>query len=464
MTSTLYRHGVVHSSADPFAEAILVDDGTVAWLGADDTADGLVDRADEVVDLDGAIVTPGFVDTHVDLLATGLALLEATMPAGAVPTDPLDDGTRLTAYRRALAHAAAHGVVAVHEMARPDTQGTSSARAGRAEHRRAAQAEPEWTEVHDTQAGLRTLLETTEDPVSGLPAVIGYWGGRSDDDVTELLAEVPGLTGVWAVVDGSLTEHSAWLRTPYADAPQTGSHGVLTADQVVERVVAATRLGVQVCLWAAGDAALDAVLAGVRAATGVLGVPAVAGARHRVEHVALADPQALADTAALGLAASVQPAFEATWGELAAVRVGDRAADLYPLAGLARAGIPTGFGSAAPATPLDPWTGVRAAFAHHQPGQRVSARAAFRSATRGGWRLTGSDGDGSGELRVGAPAHLAVWRADDLVVQAADGRFSTWSADARAGTPVLPSLAPDAAPPVCLRTVRSGITLHDTFG
>jgi len=34
VSSTLYRHGVVHSAADPFAEAMLVDDGTVVWLGA----------------------------------------------------------------------------------------------------------------------------------------------------------------------------------------------------------------------------------------------------------------------------------------------------------------------------------------------------------------------------------------------------------------------------------------------
>ena len=74
VSSTLYRHGAVHTSADPFAEALLVEDGVVAWVGADDTADGLVARADEVIDLDGALVAPGFVDAHVHVLETGLAL------------------------------------------------------------------------------------------------------------------------------------------------------------------------------------------------------------------------------------------------------------------------------------------------------------------------------------------------------------------------------------------------------
>ena len=64
--------------------------------------------------------------------------------------------------------------------------------------------------------------------------------------------------------------------------------------------------------------------------------------------------------------------------------------------------------------------------------------------------------------RVGAPAHLAVWRAEHLVVQAS--RTSAWSADARAGSPLLPDLSPDAPAPQCLRTVRAGVVLHDALG
>ena len=48
-------------------------------------------------------------------------------------------------------------------------------------------------------------------------------------------------------------------------------------------------------------------------------------------------------------------------------------------------------------------------------------------------------------------------------MQAAEGRFSSWSTDARAGIPLLPDLAPDAPDPVCLRTVRGGVVLHDTL-
>ena len=75
MSTTLLWHGHVYSPADPFATAMLVNDGVVAWVGADGAASVHVDDVDEVVELDGALVTPAFVDAHVHLTATGLTLL-----------------------------------------------------------------------------------------------------------------------------------------------------------------------------------------------------------------------------------------------------------------------------------------------------------------------------------------------------------------------------------------------------
>lgn len=66
----LYRGGLLHCPADPGATALLVRDGRIAWVGADADAPA----ADEVVELDGALVTPAFVDAHVHTTDTGLAL------------------------------------------------------------------------------------------------------------------------------------------------------------------------------------------------------------------------------------------------------------------------------------------------------------------------------------------------------------------------------------------------------
>ena len=547
MSSTLYRNGVVHSPADPFAEALLVADGTVTWIGADDTAAGLADAADTVVDLDGALVAPAFVDAHAHVLETGLALegvdltaaggvrsladalaavrraadaapagdrdrpllghgwdethwpegrpptraeldaaargrpvylsrvdvhsavvstsmadaaglagLPGWTPDGRVERDAhhaartaareVDPGHRDALLRRALAAAAAAGIASLHEHSAPGI---------------------------DTREGLSRLLGLTADPAHGLPHVVGYRGElcAGPDGARELVAAVPGLTGIGGDlnVDGSIGSRTAALRVPYADDPAAGTGPLyLTAEQVSAHLRAVGAAGLHAGFHVIGDRAMDEMLAGLRHAAEVDGASALRVAGHRIEHAEMVDAATVAALSLLGVRLSMQPAFDAAWGGahgMYAARLGvDRAATLNPFADLAAAGIPLAFGSDSPVTPFDPWGAVRAAMTHHEPAQRISARAAFRAHTRGGWRAAGLDGTGAGEIRVGAPAHLALWRAEHLAVQAADGRVSSWSTDARSGTPLLPDLGPDAAPPVCVRTVRAGVVLHDAMG
>ncbi|MEV4950166.1 amidohydrolase [Streptomyces sp. NPDC053755] len=72
--TVLLRGGEVHSPADPFATAMVVERGHVAWVGSEGAADAFATGVDDVVDLEGALVTPAFVDAHVHTTATGLAL------------------------------------------------------------------------------------------------------------------------------------------------------------------------------------------------------------------------------------------------------------------------------------------------------------------------------------------------------------------------------------------------------
>ena len=69
----LLRGGVVYSPADPFATAMVVEDGRVGWVGSEGAADTAVGGRVRTVHLDGALVTPAFVDAHVHLTDTGLA-------------------------------------------------------------------------------------------------------------------------------------------------------------------------------------------------------------------------------------------------------------------------------------------------------------------------------------------------------------------------------------------------------
>lgn len=586
--SILYRNGVVHSGADPFAEAILVDDGVVAWIGADDTAAGLAARADRVIDLDGGLVAPGFVDAHAHVLESGLsgdsvdltpaggvhsladalaalheravrmaasdpsggqvllafgwdeqawpeqrtftrgelddacggrpvyaaridvhsAVVSGAMAARAgIENDPAWTGTgmsgsgwsdapadtgivtadlhhtvrdvahtlsperRTRIYRETLAGWAARGIVSVHEMSGEHLD----TRAGLAE-------------LYAMAAGSVTA-EGLADGGTALPHVAAYRGELcvTSDDATALLAELPFLTGIGGDlnVDGSIGSRTAALRSPYADLPADPAAGsftgaltnadgspwtgnlYLSAEQVAQHLAAVTGSGLQAAFHAIGDRAMDTVVGALQIAAQIVGEGPLRAGHHRVEHGLFVDAASLAALLVHGVSLSMQPAFASAFGGSDGVyttRLGAmRSGSLMPFADLAQAGVPLAFGSDTPVTPVAPWQAVRAAAGHEDPDQRISAGAAFRAHTRGGWRAAGLDHTGAGQLRVGAPAHLAVWRAERLGVQAAPGRLSSWSEEARAGTPLLPDLSPDAVEPECLHTLRDGVVLHDTF-
>ncbi|MGW7670712.1 hypothetical protein BX257_1929 [Streptomyces sp. 3212.3] len=523
--TVLLRRGEVHSPADPFATAMVVERGQVAWVGSEGAADAFAAGVDEVVDLDGALVTPAFTDAHVHTTATGLALtgldlsgapsLQAALAlvrdfAAARPDDrvllghgwdtarwperraprrdELDEATggrplyltridvhsavvttalldlapgvrdkagfadgepltrdahhavraaayaavtpdqRTAAQRAALAHAASLGIGSVHECAGPEISS------------------------EDDFAGLLRLA--AQEPG---PRVVGYWA-EQDVDKARRLGAVGAAGDLF--VDGSIGSHTACLHEPYTDAAHTGI-AYLDAGAVAAHVLACTEAGLQAGFHAIGDAAVVAVVEGVRTAAEKVGLTRVRAARHRVEHAEMLTPETVAAFAELGLTASVQPAFDALWGGddgMYAQRLGaERARTLNPFAALLRAGVPLAFGSDSPVTPLDPWGTVRAAAFHRTPGHRVSVRAAFTAHTRGGWRAVGRDD--AGVLVPGAPADYAVWRTDELIVQAPDDRVARWSTDPRSGTPGLPDLTPGTELPVCLRTVVGGRTV-----
>ncbi|MFF9015349.1 amidohydrolase [Streptomyces sp. NPDC014870] len=525
--TVLLRGGEVHSPADPFATAMVVERGHVAWVGSEGAADAFASGVDEVVDLEGALVTPAFVDAHVHTTATGLALTGLDLSAaaslaeaaelirsyaGSRPADRIlighgwdaarwperraprrDELDELTGGRplyltRIDVHSAVvttalldlvpgvrdrtgfrdgepltgdahHAVRAAAYAALSPAQRTEAQRAAR---------------LHAASLGIGTLHEcggpeiSSEDDFTGLldlartesgPRVVGYWADL-DVERARALGAVGAAGDLFA--DGSLGSHTACLHDAYAD--HAGHTGVahLDAATVAAHVVAATEAGLQAGFHAIGDAAVSAVVDGVRAAAEKLGLARIRAARHRVEHAEMLTPETIAAFAELGLTASVQPAFDAAWGGedgMYAERLGaERARTLNPYAALLRAGVPLAFGSDSPVTPLDPWGTVRAAAFHRTPEHRISVRAAFTAHTRGGWRAVGRDD--AGTLVPGAPADYAIWRADELVVQAPDDRVARWSTDPRSGTPGLPDLTPGGELPVCLRTVVFGQTVY----
>ena len=107
MSAHLLTRGIIHSTTDPYAQALLVRDGVIAWLGADDSADRVADPGDERRDLDGAVVVPVFVEPLArpadarDALSRGTAVV--TVLAGPEDTGaaPADEDVQTVVYRHA---------------------------------------------------------------------------------------------------------------------------------------------------------------------------------------------------------------------------------------------------------------------------------------------------------------------------------------------------------------------------
>ncbi|WP_431873376.1 amidohydrolase [Amycolatopsis sacchari] len=526
--TTLLVGGRIHSPSSPDATAMAVTGNTVVWVGQDGPGRALHPGA-EVVDLDGAFVAPAFVDAHVHATATGLHLtgldltgvhdaadLLAAVRAAVRPgevliahgwdesawTNPrlpsraeLDDAaagtpvylSRVDVHSALVSTALVDLAPGAREVDGWSAEGpltreahhrvrTAMQAAITPDHRRRAQdaflrhaAERGVVSVHECagpdisgEADLAGLLALAAEP--GRPEVVAYWGETGAVE----LARRHGLRGLAGdlFVDGALGSHTAALHEPYTDRPDSTGARYLDAEAIAEHLVACTEAGLQAGFHVIGDAGVAEVVRGFQLAEKTVGQRALAGAKHRLEHLEMVDAAQAELLAGWAVTGSMQPQFDALWGGtdgMYATRLGERAAGLNPFATLAAKGVLLAFGSDSPVTPLEPWATVRAAVHHHTPGAGLSARAAFNAHTRGGHRAAGINDGLTGTLQPGAPAHYAIWDAADLVVAAPDSRVQRWSTDPRSRVPALPPLDPDSPLPTCLRTVRAGEILYDAF-
>ncbi|MFI9646797.1 amidohydrolase [Streptomyces sp. NPDC052040] len=376
--TVLLRRGEVHSPADPFATAMVVEHGQIAWVGSEGAADSFADGVDEVVDLDGALVTPAFTDAHVHSTATGLALtgldlsgapsLAAALAlvrdfAAAHPGDrvllghgwdaarwperraprreELDEaaGGRPLYLSRIDVHSAAV-TTALLDLA-PGVRDRDGFTEGQpltrdAHHAVRAAAFAAVTPAQRTGAQRAALAHAASLGIGTVHECAGP-DISSEEDLTGLLrlaAGEPGprVVGYWAEQDvdkarelGALgaagdlfVDGSLGSHTACLHEPyaDAGHTGTayLDAAAVAAHVVACTESGLQAGFHAIGDAAVTTVVEGVRAAAEKTGLAGVRAARHRIEHAEMLTPETVAAFAELGLTASVQPAFDALWG------------------------------------------------------------------------------------------------------------------------------------------------------
>jgi predicted amidohydrolase YtcJ len=192
-------------------------------------------------------------------------------------------------------------------------------------------------------------------------------------------------------LDGSFGTHTAWMAEPYEVAPPSGSPAAgisyRSDDDVFEFFYEAQSKGLQVGVHAIGDAAIDQAISGWERIADKTGPEAVRQHRHRIEHFECASEEHMMRAAALGIAASVQPAFDRFWGgdeHLYSQRIGrDRAARMNRFGSMLGRGMVLGGGSDSTVTPLDPFLQMAALRDHHATDQRLDARAALAVMTSG---------------------------------------------------------------------------------
>ncbi|HEX6254478.1 MAG TPA: amidohydrolase family protein [Euzebyales bacterium] len=465
----------IHTPGPSDARVLVWEDGRILWVGADPDDGPSAPRTSE---RPGAWITPGFVDAHVHGTATGLKLdgidLSTATSATDVVTrvrtfaasrtdDPIvgsgwdehawpeprppsaDDLAAAAPGRRVLLDRVdGHScLVDASTLADVDTEGDGVDRghdgratgwlredaAGAARARiwqllptsRLARAR-DAAVTHGASLGITSMHEMGNPALSTLDDAVAWSRTTSPVEVLVWWADIDpsvalahGLRpGGDLFLDGAIGSRTAAVTGGYRDGPALG--GLFYDDeQVVDFFVRCTRAGTGGGVHAIGDLAIEQAVAAIERTAEIVGPAKVRASRHRVEHLELPRPDHAGRMAALGVVASMQPAFDDLWGGpsgLYASRFGrDAALDSNPFGDLLTAGCQLAFGSDSTVTPMAPWAGVRAAH-EHRGGNAISRREALDAATIGGRHVAHQDD--VGPLRAGRRADLAIWDGDPL--------------------------------------------------
>jgi hypothetical protein len=317
---------------------------------------------------------------------TGRVTQEANTRVGRWCAMRLPEGTIQDLQLRAAAVAASRGITAVHEMSMPYEQG-----------------------LRDLEIflGHRERL-----PVDATVVVATM-------DIPQVMdLRLPAIGGDLPI-DGSIGARTAALGAPYEDVDRDGI-GYYSDEELLQFCRTGHHAGLQVGVHAIGDRAIDQILSAwerVYTALDSRGRRHFRARRHRIEHFEMASDSQIERAAMLGLAISVQPAFDAAWGApggLYEIGVGsERAAAMNPFRSMLERGLEVGAGSDAPVTPLDPMGGIDAFEHHHRPDQRLSRAEAVRVWTTGSARLAHLE-DKKGALEPGMHADFAAYDDDPM--------------------------------------------------
>jgi predicted amidohydrolase YtcJ len=230
--------------------------------------------------------------------------------------------------------------------------------------------------------------------------------------------------GMKMITDGSLSSHTAALRAPYVDMPETAGVMRLSIKEIEEFVYKATANGIRVDLHALGDKAIEEVLKIFRKVNNELKPK---DPRFKISHAILLGKDLIPQLSELGVIASVQPVFITGGQHWIPRQVGpERANYAHAYRSLKEAGVHMCTGTDAPIGNMNPLVNVYVVTERKDlkgvpeggwhPEQRVSVEQALRMGTIEGAYATGQE-DAKGTLEVGKLADMVVISDDPLKVK-----------------------------------------------
>jgi predicted amidohydrolase YtcJ len=190
--------------------------------------------------------------------------------------------------------------------------------------------------------------------------------------------------------DGTLGTHTAWMRRPYRDKPETRGVPVLDDQTITHLVQKASAGGMQVLVHSIGDAGINSVLSAFETVTAPRNNPL----RHGIIHCQITAADLLERMASNNILALVQPVFLAEDRHILERRVGQElAATSYAWDSMRRLGIPVSYSTDAPVSGIDPlrcisWAVLRRDSDNpdstvFNPGERVDVYSAVDAYTAG---------------------------------------------------------------------------------
>lgn len=236
--------------------------------------------------------------------------------------------------------------------------------------------------------------------------VVNFYQSKNPDKIKEL-----GLDRIGGCIclDGTPAEWTAAFSEDYIDKPGNRGELYLSDTEIYRMVSRAHSLDMQCTFHAVGDRAIDQLL-GIY--NRVINEQGKKGLRHRIEHCDLPSKKHLEMAAMLGIVISVQPNILNMFGEFIVGSLGEERLDkmgVYPE--IIEHGIVLAGGTDTPITPLNPLWAIHAAVNNKALHKRISVTEAIKMFTINGAYAVHKEKE-TGSIEIGKIADLVVLDQD----------------------------------------------------